>query len=558
MKCVHSIVLVLALFVSSPALVACGGGDGAGGETPAAEFDAVALATVPPGTESILDGVVHIEPELITEIPDTPRWCERLGLESHRIDVGGAELFVEEEGEGTPLVLLNGGPGGTHHYFHPWFAMAAGFCRVIYYDQRGCGLSDFEPGEDGYSVEQAADDLEAMRVALGIDKWVVLGYSYGGFLAQLYTTKYPASVAGLILLGATPGISVDLGPSRQREFLSEEELARRAEIREQLQEYAEEVDLPQREYVQLSVYNNFLNGDWKRQGFYKPSPERMAQIALYEWDHDGDFNSKVGQSQSGIDFTGLFDNNPIPTLILEGRYDLTWNETKAGIIAANHPNGRLVIFENAGHGIYDEEPDRFFEVLEEFVTELEQVEPEELGAFEDELATWRADLEEMRESSPSYALETSGWGWNSSRDLAERYLREWLDEFDETRSFMRLGFALYDVEDYEEGLYVFERMQKLATRLRLEESRDEEDPGAGVESSPAYSPHEAMALIWQGHMLDLLGRREEAIERYRGAAEMSLDISWQHGQYGMRYSLSPYAAQRMQTPFERVTNSDPS
>ena len=47
------------------------------------------------------------------------------------------------------LVLIHGGPGGTHHYFHPWFSRAAGFARIIYYDQRGCGLSEFAPGEEG-------------------------------------------------------------------------------------------------------------------------------------------------------------------------------------------------------------------------------------------------------------------------------------------------------------------------------------------------------------------------------------------------------------------------
>ncbi len=544
-------IALLALIVCSTllALAFCAGQEGMDEEERPGGLDALAYATVPPGTESILDRAVHIEPELITEIPDTPRWCDRLDLVSHRIDVGGAELFVEEEGEGMPLVLLNGGPGGTHHYFHPWFARAAGFARVIYYDQRGCGLSDFEPGEDGYSVEQAADDLEALRKALGVDKWVVLGYSYGGFLGQLYTVKYPESVAGLVLLGASPGMAVDIGPSRQREFLSEEEIARRDEIREQLQQISRETDLPQREYVQLLVYNNFLNGDWKRQGFYKPSPERAAQIALYEWDHDSDFNGVVGQSQAGIDFTGTFDDNPIPTLILEGEYDLTWNETKAGILAGNHPNGRLVVFENAGHGVYDEEPDLFFEVLEEFVTTLPEVEPDALAAYESTLEAWELELEEMRESSPTYALETSGWGWRSSRDLAARYSRDWLDQFDDTRSFLRLGFAFYDVEDYEEGIVVFERLQEVAAQAQQEEP--------GEESAAAHSPYEALALIWQGHLLDLLGRREEAIERYRRAADMNLDDTWQHGQYGLRYSLSPYATQRMQTPFERVTNSDP-
>ncbi len=546
---IFSLLLALGVCLSTVALASCGDGSTVDQGGSPDRWVALEHATVPPGTESILDRVVHIEPELITEIPDTPRWCDRLSLVSHRIDVGEAELFVEEDGEGVPLVLLNGGPGGTHHYFHPWFARAAGFARVIYYDQRGCGLSDFEPGEGGYSVEQAADDLDAMRQALGIDRWVVLGYSYGGFLGQLYTLKYPESVAGLVLLGASPGMSVDIGSSRQREFMSEEELARRAEIRDELQDYAQEADLPQREYVQLSVYNNFLNGDWKRQGFYKPSPERAAQIALYEWDHDADFNGVVGQSQAGIDFTGMFDDNPIPTLILEGKYDLTWNETKAGILAGNHPNGRLVIFENAGHGVYDEEPDLFFEVLEEFVTGLPDVSPGALASFAGTAEAWWADLEELRESSPTYALETSGWGWNSSRDLVARYSRDWLDQFDETRSFMRLGFAFYDVEDYEEGLFVFERMQEMAVLLHDEEAGEE---------SAAHSPYEAFALIWQGHMLDLLGRRDDAILRYSLAADMDLEDTWQHGQYGMRYALSPYAAQRVEAPFARVTNSDPS
>ena len=201
--------------------------------------------------ESVLDGVVYIEPELITEIPAVPRWCDRLELERRRVDVGDAELFVEVEGSGIPLVLINGGPGGTHHYFHPWFSRAKDYARVIYYDQRGCGLSDFEAGEEGYSVEQAVADLDALRRALGVDKWVILGYSYGGFLGQLYTLRHPENVAGLILLGALPGMWVDLGDSRQKEFLTAEELARKKEIREQVQHFSKEKGMAWGEYVQL-------------------------------------------------------------------------------------------------------------------------------------------------------------------------------------------------------------------------------------------------------------------------------------------------------------------
>jgi hypothetical protein len=66
--------------------------------------------------------------------------------------------------------------------------------------------------------------------------------------------------------------------------------------------------------------------------------------------------------------------------------------------------------------------------------------------------------------------------------------------------------------------------------------------------------YEAMALIWQGHMLDLLGRRSEAVIVYQLAANMDIQESWQHSQFGLEYTLSPYAAERMESPFQRLEN----
>ncbi len=484
--------------------------------------------------ESILDRAVFIEPELITEIPHADRWCDRLELTKHRIDVGDAELYVEEEGKGTPLVLINGGPGGTHHYFHPWFSQARKYARIIYYDQRGCGLSDYNPGKEGYSVHQAVEDLDGIRTALNIDRWIVLGYSYGGFLAQFYTVNHPENVAGLILLGASPGMHVDTGTSRQRQFMSDEERERLKEIRQQLQQLSEEKDLPRELYMQILLYNNFLNGDWKRQHFYKPSPERLSQIALYEWVQDVDFNGIMNRSMGRIDLKGAFEGNPIPTLIMEGKWDLTWGEKKPEILKGNHPNAQMVMFDNAGHGIYDEEPDKFFAVLKDFIKNMPAVPEEKIAVFKSSLKTW----EKEAASSPDRILGSFGWGWNSSRKIAEKYTREWLDRFDNLTSFMRAGFALYDVENYAEGLFVFERMQ-----------------AAAYEGE--QKPHEAIALIWQGHMLDLLGKRTEAIERYGQAAGMNLEDTWMHGQYELKYSLSPYARERMKSPFKRIDNRDP-
>jgi proline iminopeptidase len=481
--------------------------------------------------ESILDRTELIEPTLLTEIPETFRWCDRIdGLDKKRIDVGDAELYVEVEGKGTPLVLINGGPGGTHHYFHPWFSRAKGYAKVVYYDQRGCGLSDFKPGDKGYSVEQAVADLDAIRKALGLEKWAVLGYSYGGFLAQLYTVLHPENTAGLILLGASPGMKADLGSSRQGEFITAGEKERMKEARKELNSYAETHNLPRQRYTELLIYNNFLNGDWKRQNFYKPSPDRLAQAALYEWVSDQNFNGIMGQSQAGWDFTGAFAGSPIPTLILEGRRDLTWGEKKKEVLKGNHPQAEMIVFENAAHGIYDEDPDGFFGALKSFLNKLPPVDEAALADYTDFLRGW---VEKMK-SRPDMAVDRMGWGIFSSRELAADYSPQWLETFDSSRYFMRVGFALYDVERYADALGVFERL----------ESRFGDDPKL-----------KAFGLIWQGHMLDLLGKRPEALKRYGMAADLNVSDSWMHGQYGLKYELSPYARERLKTPFQRIENS---
>jgi proline-specific peptidase len=481
--------------------------------------------------ESIFDRVVHLEDSLFTAIPQVPRLEEALGLEGRRIRVGDAELWVEEEGAGVPLVLIHGGPGGTHHGFHPWFGRAAEFARVIYYDQRGCGLSDYEPGPDGYSVEQAVEDLEGLRRVLGVDTFVLVGFSYGGFLAQYYTTRYPENVAGLVLVGASPGISADLGRSREQEFISDEERGKMREIRDQLRALAPERGWSGAESMALLVYNNHVNGDWKRQHYYKPSPERMAQIALYEWVQDDIFNGRMSQSAGRVDLTGAFDQSPVPTLILEGDWDLTWGPEKREALAENQPHARMITFERAGHSIFSEDPDRFFPALRDFVLGLEPVDDEALSRFRTDLDVWR----EAWMASVLYHVRGVSWGMEASRTMAAAYRPDWLRQLDGRWDFLRLGLALYDVTRYEDAREVFAQFEVW--------SREQ-----GSESLVA------LAAIWQGHMLDLLGRRSEAVALYQEVAAMDVQDTWSQDQYGLRYTLSPYAAERVNTPFTRIEN----
>jgi len=308
--------------------------------------------------ETVLDESVTIYDEIFYDVPEVPRWCERLGFEGQRVNVGDAELYVEVEGEGMPMVLLHGGPGGTHHYFHPHFSNAADFARVIYYDQRGCGLSDYEPGE-GYTIQQAANDLENLRQALGVEQWVVVGYSYGGLLAQLYAKEFPESLAGLVLVSAAVSLNIELEPSRQYDFISEEEQARMQEINQM-------PDLTNEQ----RMFNRYLNGDWKRQFFYRPSEERIAEMARYEWVHDSEFRDGIIESVYPIDLVGEFDDFKVPTLIFEGRWDLTWNTDKPEVIHNIHPNAQMVVIDKAGHSPFADAPDEFFGELQAFIESL--------------------------------------------------------------------------------------------------------------------------------------------------------------------------------------------
>ena len=139
---------------------------------PAAITFAELQATGETSREKVRDGIIHIEKDLLLDIPKVPRLCDQMDIVKRRANIGDCELYCEVEGDSIPMVLLHGGPGATHHYFHPSFSRAKDFAKIIYYDQRGCGLSDYQKGA-GYSIKQAVEDLENLRKSLKVDKWIV-------------------------------------------------------------------------------------------------------------------------------------------------------------------------------------------------------------------------------------------------------------------------------------------------------------------------------------------------------------------------------------------------
>jgi proline iminopeptidase len=326
--------------------------------------------------ETVLDRLAHPLEYIILGVPDLPPLCDSLPLTRQRVDIGDCTLYCEIEGHGTPIVLLHGGPGATHHYFHPVFSDAAAFSQVIYYDQRGCGSSDYEP-RDGYTISQAVDDLDRLREALGFDKWVVLGHSYGGVLAQCYSVRYPQHVSGLVLVGASYAFS-DLPFDCSRQFNGEFQFP---EERAFISKLYGDNSLT---WVQR-IYNGHRNGDWRRQSFYRPTDDQIARLARYDTSDEA-FQPAMSKTISRVTLDGAFIECPLPTLIMEGRWDLSAGESHAKRLPPYFKDATLRFYDQAGHNPFDDEPEAFFAELRQFMDNLPEVSEVQVAEWKESVA----------------------------------------------------------------------------------------------------------------------------------------------------------------------------
>lgn len=115
------------------------------------------------------------------------------------VDCHGARLYFDRVGSGDLILTMHGGMGLDHTVFRPWHDELAQDHSIIYYDHRNNGRSQF--GEIG-GVDCWQGDAAGMLDALGESSAVVLGHSYGAWLALGFAIRYPQRVRGLILSGA--------------------------------------------------------------------------------------------------------------------------------------------------------------------------------------------------------------------------------------------------------------------------------------------------------------------------------------------------------------------
>ena len=258
----------------------------------------------------------------------------------------------------TPLLCVNGGLIFDHRLLWPALSPLAAHRRLVFFDQRGRGASQPPPGVRAARLEHDAGDVPAIREALGIERWDLLGHSWGGGVAMLAAARDLAATRRLVLVDAVGPTSAWLprlvpDALARLERLGPEAHAALARFRD--------ADLRSEDPEAQFEYSRALYPAW------------FADPALTELLSPPRALSRTGAvvasrlRREGYDWRAELRALRVPTLVIHGEEDLL-PVTVAREIAATLPDARLELVGGAGHMPFWEAPERFFVLVERFLS----------------------------------------------------------------------------------------------------------------------------------------------------------------------------------------------
>lgn len=279
--------------------------------------------------------------------------------------IGDASLYYRDVGQGTPIILLHGGPRLDHNYFLPDMDRLADAFHLIYYDQRGRGKSARNVQPADVSIRSEIDDLDRLRAHFRLESIVVLGHSWGTLLALEYAMRHPDRVSHLILLNSTPASQDDLNLFQQARLANAPEdaeilrvLASRpafaaGDLEARAAYYRVYFRTTLRPPALLDRLIEHLQVGWTKEGVLK-----AGAIAERLWNET--------YESSGYNMLPRLARLSIPTLIVHGDHDFV-PVACAGHLAEAIPGARLVVLRDCGHFSYLERPDEVRKALGDFL-----------------------------------------------------------------------------------------------------------------------------------------------------------------------------------------------
>ena len=265
----------------------------------------------------------------------------------------GHRIWYEQSGnpQGAPVVFLHGGPGSSTNSDHRRF-FDPEFYRIVLLDQRGCGRSTPRGEIRANTTPQLLGDLERLRTALDIKRWVLFGGSWGSTLALAYAQSHPATVSGLVLRGLFLASDDEISwfVTGLRRF-SPEAWSAFASADDQsyvglLRHYHESVALD--DLAAAARWNAWESAVMAIGEAAPPSPAAdlatLARVRIQlHYLVNGCF-LEPGQLLRGLEhLAGL------PALLVQGRRDLVCPPSTAYTVARRWPGAQLRMVEEGGH-----------------------------------------------------------------------------------------------------------------------------------------------------------------------------------------------------------------
>jgi proline iminopeptidase len=261
----------------------------------------------------------------------------------------GTTLHYEVDGDRRPCVVLHGGLGVDHQVYRRTLEPLTDTLQLVYVDHRGNGRS--APVDMAtVTMEQLADDVAALADELGLERFLVLGHSYGGFIAQEFALRHHDRLDGLILVATTPGQlgrdespGDEQGPPPPPEFLA-------------LASSSPDTD------------DEVAAGMIGLLPYYLHSLEPVDVAPLLEGTiYRADVTARGFEVLAGWSSFDRLGDITAPTLLLAGRHDVFTSVPQSYRIARRLADAEVVVLEQSGHFPWLEEPDACFAAVRDWV-----------------------------------------------------------------------------------------------------------------------------------------------------------------------------------------------
>ncbi len=305
------------------------------------------------------------------------------------LDVGeGNRVYWETCGSpsGVPALVVHGGPGSGCTPWHRRLFDPSAY-RVVLFDQRNCGHSRPHASDPATSLEanttqRLIADMELLRESLGIDRWLLLGGSWGSTLALAYAETYPERVSAIVLFGVTT--------SRRSEddWLFREGLA--PLFPEQWARRREAVPERYRDEDVVTSYVRMLESDDPEARDLAAFEWCMWESATPDWPPRPGMSSRFENAEFRMAFARLVTHYVandafledgavlrdavllagIPGVLVNGRFDLQAPIGTAWELARRWPAAELVVVDDAGHAVSSPVADQLLRATDRFAASI--------------------------------------------------------------------------------------------------------------------------------------------------------------------------------------------